>query len=242
MGPVPKGFVEAVENGFDYDHSNTEEENRQRMQDEGYCEPELIPEEAFDEWRKKGEQLVFNASEHQWDLGDWIVEGEDLKEIAGMTRNQYFKNGVYVNGADITGLSVVTIKDYAYVSRNVPSEIRNKTLSFGHHKLVAGLDREQQVAFLSEMEVGHLTIGAARRRIRQVLYGAKPKAKPESKDKADVRAERIVELCEELLDLLFKGHLTASTPAVYFALTDTVTKVSEVLDEEIATASVCTDA
>ena len=86
----------------------------------GYCQPELIPEEAFDEWRTKGEKLAFDAAEHQWDLGDWINEGEWLKETAGITRNQYFKHGVYVAGADITGLSVATIKDYAYVARNVP--------------------------------------------------------------------------------------------------------------------------
>ena len=199
MGPVPKGFVEAVENGFDYDHSNTEEENRQRMQDEGYCQPELIPEEAFDEWRTKGEKLAFDAAEHQWDLGDWINEGEWLKETTGITRNQYFKHGVYVAGADITGLSVATIKDYAYVARNIYCR-RIKTLSFGHHKLIAGLPRSNKSSFyLRNSEVGHLTVGDARRRIRQVLNGAKPKAKPEPKDKADVRAERIVELCGESL-------------------------------------------
>jgi hypothetical protein len=239
--PVPREFVGMVNNGFDYDHSNTEEENRQRAQDGGYCDPELVSDEEYDSWRDRGEKLCFDAADHQWALGYWIVEGEDLWDLATAIRNRRFKHGVYMAAADITGLSVATIKDYAYVARNVPEEIRNKTLSFGHHKLIAGLEREQQLAFLSEMAVGHLTVGDARRRI-QYVNRAKPKPKTESKDKADARAEQIIGLCEELLKLLSQGHITASTPAVYFALTDTVTKVSEVLDEEIAAASVRTDA
>jgi hypothetical protein len=238
--PVPREFVGMVNNGFDYDHSNTEEENRQRAQDGGYCDPELVSDEDYDSWRDRGEKLCFDAADHQWALGDWIVEGEYLWDVAAAIRNRRFKHGVYMAAADITGLSVATIKDYAYVARNVPEERRNAILSFGHHKLIASLPEKQQLESLSEMELGHLTVGDARRRIQYCLNGAKPK--PESKDKADARAEQIIRLCGELLKLLSQGHVTASTPAVYFALIDTVTKVSEVLDEEIAAASVRTDA
>jgi hypothetical protein len=173
-------------------------------------------------------------------LGDWIVQGEELKETAGITRNQKFKHGVYSVAADITGLSVATIKDYAYVARNVPEDIRNPLLGFGHHKLIAGLSRDEQLGFLSEMELGHLTVGAARKRIRFVVNQGQPKPN----DKNDLHAKRIIGICEELLDALAENHLTAETPSVYFNLMDTVTKACEVLDEEIAAvnASVRTDA
>jgi hypothetical protein len=238
---TPPGFADAIDKGFDYDHSNTEAENRQRARDDGYFETELISDEAFDAWREEGEKLSFHASAHQWTLGDWIVQGEELKEIAGITRNQEFKHGVYSVAADITGLSVATIKDYAYVARNVPDDgRRNAKLGFGHHKLIAGLPEKLQLEFLSEMELGHLAVGAARRRIRFVLNQGQPRHKPN--DKNDLQAERIIRLGEELIEALSHDHLTAKTPSVYFRLMDTVTKALEVLDEKISAASVRTDA
>jgi hypothetical protein len=150
---------------------------------------------------------------------------------------------------------VATIKDYAYVARSVPEEMRVKTLSFGHHKLIAGLEREQQLAFLSEMEVGHLTVGDARRRIKYLLSRAKPeskpndkanvrteaKPKPKSKDEADGRAGELIRLCDQLIELLSQDHLAAATPAAYWTLMHAVATAREVL-EEIETASVRTDA
>jgi hypothetical protein len=174
-------------------------------------------------------------------LGDWIVRGEELKEIASITRDQRFKHAVYSAAADITGLSIQTIKDYAYVARNVPDGMRRmETLDFGHHKLVAALSDEQQRDFLLEFESGHLSVGDARRRLRFVLNQGQPK--PQTKDKADTGAERIIRLCDQLLESISRSHLTASTPAVYFTLMDTVTKTCEVLEDEIAAASVRTDA
>jgi hypothetical protein len=240
-GPIPAEFRDAVAAGYDYDHTNTVEENRDRATDEGRFEPEMITDEGFDAWREEGEKLSFNAAQHQWDLGDWVVRGEELKAMASTTRDQRFKHAVYSSAADITGLSIATIKDYAYVARNVPEDIRERaTLGFGHHKLVAGLPRKQQLEFLSEMQLGHLTVGDARARIRFVLNQGQPK--PQAEDKTDVGAERITRLCDQLLESLSRSHLTATNPAVYFALMDAVTKTCEVLEAEIAAASVRTDA
>jgi hypothetical protein len=255
--PVPREFVGMVNAGFDYDHSNTEQENRQRAHDEGYCDPELVSDEEYDAWLERGEKLGFDAAEHQWALGDWIVEGEDLWDLATAIRNRRFKHGVYMAAADITGFRVDTIKDYAYVARNVPEGTRVKTLSFGHHKLIAAVPHEQQVKFLAEMQSGGLNVGDARRRIKYLLSRAKPepndkanvsaepkpKSKPklESKEEADARAEQIIRLCDQLIELLSQDHLAAATPAAYWTLTHTVATANEVL-EEIATASVHTDA
>jgi hypothetical protein len=252
---VPKGFAGAVARGYDYDSTNTEAENRQRAEDDGYFETEVVSDEEFDAWRERGEKLSFDAADHQWALGDWIVEGDELRGAASLTRSQCFKHGVYNFAADVTGLSVATIKDYAYVARSVPEEMRVKTLSFGHHKLIAGLEREQQLAFLSEMEVGHLTVGDARRRIKYLLSRAKPeskpndkanvrteaKPKPKSKDEADGRAGELIRLCDQLIELLSQDHLAAATPAAYWTLMHAVATAREVL-EEIETASVRTDA
>lgn len=261
MGPrrrrVPKGFADAAVRGYDYDSTNTEAENRQRAEDGGYFETEVVSDEEFDAWRERGEKLSFDAADHQWALGDWIVEGDELRDAASLTRSQRFKHGVYNSAADVTGLSVPTIKDYAYVARSVPEEMRVKTLSFGHHKLIAGLPREQQLKFLDEMQAGRLNVGDARRRIKYLLSRAKPESKPndkanvrteakpkpksKSKDEADGRAGELIRLCEQLIELLSQDHLAAATPAAYWTLMHTVATAREVL-EEIETASVRTDA
>jgi hypothetical protein len=258
---VPAGFVEAVEAGFDYDHTNTVEENRERATDEGYFGVELIRDEDFERWRAEGERLLIDAAEHQWALGDWIVRGEEFKEIASITRDQSFKHGIYSGAAEITGLSVDTIKDYAYVARNVPEEIRVKTLAFGHHKLVAGLSEEEQRKQLELFKTGHLTVDDARRRIqylrdkgqlsskpakagadsRPARLAKEPQPKSELDHKPDKRAQRIVKLCDQLLDSLSEDYIAAAaTPAAHWTLTLTAARVREVL-EEAETASVHTD-
>jgi hypothetical protein len=103
---VPSAFVNAVANGYDYDSTNTEAENRQRAEEGGFFGIELIGEEVFEEWRDRGKKLYLDEAEHHWALGDWIVEGEDLKEIAISTRNQQFKHAVYSFAAEITGFNL----------------------------------------------------------------------------------------------------------------------------------------
>src|ERR1700676_1355788 len=107
--------------------------------------PELVGEEAFVNWREQGKKIVVEECDRQWALGEWIVGGEEMKEAAGITIDQRFKNAVYKSAADITGHSVKTIKSWAFVVRNVPVELKQEfKVSFAHLKLVASSDLHQQ--------------------------------------------------------------------------------------------------
>src|SRR6266851_4611729 len=75
--------------------------------------PELVSEEEFMNWREQGKRIVIGETDRQWELGRWIVFGEDLKELAGIARDQRFRNAVYKAAADITGYSVKTVKQLA---------------------------------------------------------------------------------------------------------------------------------
>src|SRR5215469_13933201 len=140
--------------------------------------PELISEEDFMNWREEGKRIVIGETDRQWELGRWIVAGEDLKEIAGVTRDQRFKNAVYKSAADITGYSVKTIKQLAYVVRNVPEELKDefKGVTFAHLKLVAKYDRQKQREFLAQIQRSDLTVAEARDKVN-FLAGEKSEKK-----------------------------------------------------------------
>jgi hypothetical protein len=67
-------------------------------------------------------------------------------------------------------LDRTTLSSYAYVSRNVPSSLRNELLSWEHHKAVARLDepdqeRWLQVALKNESGTGPVSTRRLRRSI-----------------------------------------------------------------------------
>ena len=112
--------------------------------------PELVGEEVFVNWREQGKKIVVEECDRQWALGEWIVNGEQLKEMAEIAVSQRFKNAVYKSAADITGHSVKTIKTLAFVVRNVPAELKLEfKVSFAHLKLVASCDLHQQRELLT---------------------------------------------------------------------------------------------
>jgi hypothetical protein len=152
---------------------------------------ELIGEEEFMKWRDHGDEINLKAKDHQWELGQWIVEGEMMKEAAGITVDQSFKHSVYAAAASITGYSIHSIKGFASVVRNVPEEIKNEypTLSFGHFKAVAkyNQDHDKQRARLTEMAIGDLTV--TRARDRMLVLDGEIKVR---KSKADRRATTLI--------------------------------------------------
>jgi hypothetical protein len=66
----------------------------------------------------------------QWILGDLAVHGED-----------HFSK-TYDDISQRTGYKPETIENYAYVARNVSQSLRNDSVSFNHHYLVAGLETD----------------------------------------------------------------------------------------------------
>ena len=161
--------------------------------------PELVSEEDFMKWREEGRTIVIGETDRQWALGRWIVAGEDLKEIAGYTQDQRFKNAVYKAAADITGYSVKTIKQLAYVVRNVPEELKEefKGVTFAHLKLVAKYNEQKQREFLEQIKRSNLTVTEARDRVK-FLAGEKS----EKRSRADRTAKRVTWHCNNLMKAL----------------------------------------
>lgn len=68
----------------------------------------------------------------QFIIGDLANYGEDQFNIS------------YDDIAEKTGYKKETVENYAYVARNVGQAVRDESLSFNHHYLVASLDNDPQ--------------------------------------------------------------------------------------------------
>ena len=93
-------------------------------------------------WEQLGQLLFRFDRSLQWLIGDWLLQGED---------NNW---GRHEEIAAELGYEVRTLYDYRYVARKVDFSVRTEKLSFGHHKLVAHLDTEQQRFWLERAVEG----------------------------------------------------------------------------------------
>ncbi len=95
-------------------------------------------------WELLGQFLFRLDHSIQWLIGDWLLQGET---------NQWGKHEEIAQALDY---EVKTLYDYRYVARNVHFSVRTEKLSFGHHKLVAHLETEQQGRWLSKAANGDI--------------------------------------------------------------------------------------
>jgi len=102
----------------------------------------------------------------QWLIGDWVVCGDDI----------YW--GQLEQFAQELGFEYATIRDYAYVARNVDLSVRTDKLSFGHHKLVTALPPDKQELFLTQAVNNHWSIAQLREAIKPKALSTS--AKPET--------------------------------------------------------------
>ncbi|WP_228011196.1 LmbU family transcriptional regulator [Nonomuraea phyllanthi] len=91
----------------------------------------------FDAWEKIGDQLGVIGDSSSWWLGDWLVYGEES-----------FPDR-YRLAVSQTNLSYKTLRNYAWVARNVPMSRRRDTLSLQHHAQVAALSEDEQERWLA---------------------------------------------------------------------------------------------
>ena len=107
-----------------------------------------------------GDFLMQVEESRQWWLGDWANSYIDLDA------NQYEASAVYKRLSERFGISAKTLKDYAYVCRNVPASVRTDGLSFSHHKLVVGRDDMQELLQWAVDEGA--SVKALRERIKEI--------------------------------------------------------------------------
>jgi hypothetical protein len=97
---------------------------------------ELEREVTAADWEGVGNLLRRLEGSIQWLIGDWILLGE-----------RKFKE-TYLQYSVETGYERQSLRDLVYVCSNVDLSVRTDKLTFTHHKLVAGLEREKQIHWL----------------------------------------------------------------------------------------------
>jgi hypothetical protein len=112
----------------------------------------VMPDDVTDdELVELGEILRGMENSVQWLLGDWLNRAE---RVWGT---------VY---KDVPEYSYQTLRDYAYVARHVELSIRNRQLSFAHHRLVAALPPDDQQAWLDYAAQNNLSIADLRKAMK----------------------------------------------------------------------------
>lgn len=106
-----------------------------------------------EQWQLLGNLLQKLEGAIQWLIGDWVLQAE---RKWGAT---------YETVAEKTGYAYDTLKDYAYVARNVEMSVRTDQLSFGHHKLVAAMPVDEQRAWLDWALSQNASISQLRKKI-----------------------------------------------------------------------------
>jgi hypothetical protein len=123
-----------------------------------------IKDATFDEWSSalQWTQRVNDAV--QFWVGDLLEYGEA-------------KWGEkYSQALDTTELHIQTLRNAAWVARQIPPNRRRAALSFSHHEAVAPLDPEQQEYWLKRSEHDNLTRDQLRIAIRQAKAASEGKA------------------------------------------------------------------
>ena len=134
---------------------------------------------SFEEWQSMASRFGAAMSSAAFVIGDWLVYGEDhfrgQKRLPGFEDesigNRRVSSEIYGEALRLTGLDRSTLITYAYVSRRVPSSLRNEQLSWEHHKAVAKLNEDAQQRWLQiAQDEGDEEYGAvATRRLRKSI-------------------------------------------------------------------------
>jgi len=105
---------------------------------------------SFEEWSSLAPLLNEAARGVAFVIGDWLLYGHDRfgREEATNKSGSRVRSEDYETAIRLTGLDRATLHTYAHVSRKVPPSLRNKDLSWEHHKIVAKLPAPDQQRWL----------------------------------------------------------------------------------------------
>jgi transposase len=96
---------------------------------------------SWEQWRRLGDQLARRGDSIMWWIADHSAYGErQYRRDYGPALEQLYERK--------------SLRNLAYVARNVDPSVRREELSFSHHAEVAPLDPEQQAAWL-ESAIAH---------------------------------------------------------------------------------------
>jgi hypothetical protein len=116
---------------------------------------------THEEWRDIGRHIGQAMRSAAFVIGDWLVYGEgrdaqitfwpDIPEADEVSPR------LYNEAVELTGMDRTTLHVYAHVARNVPRLLRNKALSWEHHKKIAkvkdGAEKARWLKLASDKQV-----------------------------------------------------------------------------------------
>ena len=115
---------------------------------------EFFGDLSLAEWNDLGSRLAPIAKSIALMLGDWVNYG---KKAYGHK---------YKEAARVTGLAEKTLRNYAYVARNVGHSLRDPSLGQEHHAAVAPLEPHLQKHWLGLAKEHNLSIPRLRKSIQ----------------------------------------------------------------------------
>lgn len=109
---------------------------------------------SFEEWDNLGQKLAPLGKAIGFIIGDWINYGD----------GRYGEK--YTDAIKLTGLSLPTLQEYAYVARRVETSVRTEVLDYTHHKMVAKIkDPDEQKHWLNMATEHDLSVARLRKSI-----------------------------------------------------------------------------
>jgi hypothetical protein len=157
-------------------------------------------------WRSVGRSLADrrsglrgSASRQMWEVGDWLVAGEDV-----LFRNLN-RTRVRQLAAELTGYSRHTLTMAVSVARKVDASVRVDGLSWWHHLCVADRPANEQMEWLTRAAEEGWSIAMLRAELRrQGGSGRARRASPRRANRVvrDLLTLRREDLPEELLEQL----------------------------------------
>ena len=110
---------------------------------------------SYEDWERVGKQICLVSDSSAWWLGDWLVYGQD----------RYGDR--YRRAVEATALDYQTLRNYAWVARQIPVSRRRDSLSFQHHAEVAALAEEEQEIWLDRAVMFRWSRNELRRQLRE---------------------------------------------------------------------------
>jgi hypothetical protein len=113
-----------------------------------------------DEWLNRGRQIAHRKVALEWDMADWIVEGQ----AAG-----YIQQGFDFLGQQL-GIAPPRLKAACKAAKEFPPALRDSSVSVEHHAAVASLPKDEALPLLRRAAREHLTVNDCREVVTQHRY------------------------------------------------------------------------
>ena len=120
---------------------------------------EIEQRTSYEEWLSKGEHLRDADRDHQFQIGDWLNGHEATW------------GDMYEDASRLTGLDYNVLAEYKSVAGSIQFLLRNKNLSYSHHKVVAPYKPHEQRALLEKA----VTLGLSVKQLREQKDSLLPK-------------------------------------------------------------------